>query len=81
MGILDRDGRHEAEVRGGAEDEVGRERKRTRERCRMEEMSIRREKEGQGGVRKKSSDSGPKMGSRESVRKTEINMFRIQEKA
>ena len=44
-------------------------------------MSIRRENEGQGEVRKKSSDSGPKMGSRESVRKTEINMFRIQEKA
>ena len=44
-------------------------------------MSRRREQDGQGGVRKKSSDSGPKIGNRESVRKTEIKMVRSQDKA
>ena len=64
-----------------SEEEVGRERKMTRESCRMEEMSIWREIGGQGEVRKKSSDSGPKIGNRESVRKIEIKMVGIQNKA
>ena len=53
----------------------------TGESCRMEEMSIWREIGGQGEVRKKSSDSGPKIGNRESVRKIEIKMVGIQNKA
>ena len=67
-------GGHRDEARSSAEDEIGRERKRTGEEDRMEEMSRRREEEDQGRhIRSKMTESDPKLQNIKSVRKTEFS--------